>query len=346
MIKDKVSIIVPVYKSEKYLKACLDSILAQSYSNIEVVIIDDGSPDGCPEICNAYLTTDKRCVVVHKKNGGVSSARNEGLKKATGDYIVFVDSDDTLPSDSIERLYKAIADSHSQYAAGAISNGKKTYPCFNSTIDFNNEAPDLLQYLTAAGSYSPYAKIFITSIIQENNLYYNENLKCAEDALFIRQYLKYCRRIRLIPETVYYYNTQNTNSLSKKFYPEYSSYYMEKLKALDALMEKLKLTEEQKKSFIKERAVHGLKISTKHYLLCEQYDALAKYIRITIENFSPWLSMDANIKNKSLNNWWKKHSQQVESASVDEYIQSVLKEEKRSLTVVKTKKFIRKILGM
>lgn len=90
----KISVIVPIYNVEPYLKQCVDSILAQSYKNLEVILVDDGSPDNCPQICDAYVSKDTRIKVVHKKNGGLSSARNAGLDIATGEYIVFVDSDD------------------------------------------------------------------------------------------------------------------------------------------------------------------------------------------------------------------------------------------------------------
>lgn len=90
------SVIVPVYKTEKYLKRCIDSILNQTYSNLEVILIDDGSPDHCPDICDQYARNDLRVKVVHKTNGGVASARNVGLDIATGDYFTFVDSDDYI----------------------------------------------------------------------------------------------------------------------------------------------------------------------------------------------------------------------------------------------------------
>ena len=101
----KISVIVPIYKVEPYLRQCADSVLAQTYTNLEVILVDDGSPDGCGDICDAYAAKDSRVVVIHKENGGVSDARNAGLDRATGAYISFVDGDDWIAPDLIETLY-------------------------------------------------------------------------------------------------------------------------------------------------------------------------------------------------------------------------------------------------
>lgn len=103
-----ISIIVPIYKVEKYIRQCVDSIIAQSLTDIEIILVDDGSPDGCPAICDEYAQADSRVKVVHKKNGGLMSARQAGLKAATGDYIGFVDGDDWIEPDMYEHFANAI----------------------------------------------------------------------------------------------------------------------------------------------------------------------------------------------------------------------------------------------
>lgn len=103
-----ISIIVPVYKVEKYLKRCVDSILTQTYQNMEVILVDDGSPDNCGAICDRYKETDNRVVVIHKKNGGLSDARNAAIPLAKGEYISFIDSDDWVSSYYVEHLYEAV----------------------------------------------------------------------------------------------------------------------------------------------------------------------------------------------------------------------------------------------
>jgi len=105
---EKISIIIPVYNTEKYLSKCLDSIIFQTYNNLEIILVDDGSPDNCGNICDEYAKKDERVKVIHRKNGGVSSARNEGLRNATGEYISFIDSDDWIELDMYESMIKKI----------------------------------------------------------------------------------------------------------------------------------------------------------------------------------------------------------------------------------------------
>lgn len=104
-----VSVIVPVYNVEKYLRRCVDSILNQTYQNIEIILVDDGSPDNCGAICDDYQNTDYRVKVIHKKNGGLSDARNVAISQTSGEYITFVDSDDWVSPYYVEHLYKAVS---------------------------------------------------------------------------------------------------------------------------------------------------------------------------------------------------------------------------------------------
>ena len=104
-----ISVIVPVYKVEKYLRRCLDSLAAQMLEDMEIIIVDDGSPDGCPDICDEYAAKDARMKVVHKENGGLLSARKAGFAASKGDYIGFVDGDDWVEPDTFLNLYKAVA---------------------------------------------------------------------------------------------------------------------------------------------------------------------------------------------------------------------------------------------
>src|SRR5690348_8514297 len=102
----KISIIVPIYDVQKYLFKCIDSILAQTFTDYELILVNDGSPDSCGEICNEFAKKDKRIKVIHKKNGGLSSARNAGLEIAKGEYIGFIDSDDFIHNKMYEILYQ------------------------------------------------------------------------------------------------------------------------------------------------------------------------------------------------------------------------------------------------
>ena len=105
-MNDIISVIVPVYKAEKYLEKCLDSIVGQTYKDLEIILVDDGSPDSSGRICDKYAENDNRIKVIHKKNGGDSSARNAGFKEATGKYITTIDSDDWIELDAYEKMLK------------------------------------------------------------------------------------------------------------------------------------------------------------------------------------------------------------------------------------------------
>ncbi len=122
MEKGKISIIIPVFKVEKYLQECLDSLLNQTYKNLEIILVDDASPDSCPQICDAFAERDKRIAVIHKKNGGAASARNVGLDCASGEFIAFVDSDDYVDEDYISRLLCLMKEENADISVCSFSN--------------------------------------------------------------------------------------------------------------------------------------------------------------------------------------------------------------------------------
>ena len=127
-MSDLVSIIVPIYGVEEYLSKCIDSIINQTYKNLEIILVDDGSPDKCPDICDAFEKKDERIKVIHKKNGGLSDARNAGIDTAHGDYIVFVDSDDWIENTMVEHLLFACKKYNVEMATCAryITDGHST----------------------------------------------------------------------------------------------------------------------------------------------------------------------------------------------------------------------------
>ena len=112
----EVSVIIPVYNVENYVKKCIDSVINQTYTNIEIILVDDGSTDSCGSICKEYSLRDNRILVIHKKNGGLSEARNVGLSYAKGNYILFVDGDDYIEKNMIEKLYNTILSNDSDMA--------------------------------------------------------------------------------------------------------------------------------------------------------------------------------------------------------------------------------------
>jgi glycosyltransferase involved in cell wall biosynthesis len=139
----KISVIIPVYKVEPYLRQCIDSILTQSYSNLEIILVDDGSPDNCGKICDEYAEKDNRINVIHKENEGQAAARNTGINKATGEYLTFVDSDDWVAPDILELLYTSLISNNADVSCCgyylAYSNMYKTFNCSNKILVLNRE---------------------------------------------------------------------------------------------------------------------------------------------------------------------------------------------------------------
>lgn len=347
MTKPLISVIVPVYKSEKYLERCIDSILSQSYSNLEVLLIDDGSPDNCPAICDKFAELDNRVKVFHKSNGGASSARNVGIENATGDYICFVDSDDFITVNSIYSLWEGITENKCQYVEGICnilgrSKVKKIIPT-KKIISWEKNPKDLLHYLTQIGSYSPCSKIYDAKIIRDNNLRFDENLKCSEDTLFIRQYLLYCSSMVLIPSVVYIQNTHNVESLSKKFYPDFCHYYVKKMEALECLVNSLPMSDTEKKNFVFDRAVHGVYISAYHYIFnCGDGEQVILLIDAAVKALRKWLDIQGECA--SHKEWWEKNKKAVQEGSAEDIYADLLKKIRRDKTIQILKQPLKRII--
>ena len=121
-MEDLITVIVPVYKVEKYIRRCIESIINQTYRNLEIILVDDGSPDDCGKICDEYAKKDNRIKVIHKENGGLSDARNKALDLANGKYVIFVDSDDYIEKNAIGYLYKLIQKYNTDIAIGLVNS--------------------------------------------------------------------------------------------------------------------------------------------------------------------------------------------------------------------------------
>lgn len=312
MMEPLISIIVPVYKAEKYINRCIDSILSQTYKNIEVILVDDGSPDRCPEICDRYANSNNRITVLHKKNGGVSSARNTGLGKITGDYVCFVDSDDYLSNDALMNLCTAAINEKAPYVAGmcGIEGKKAVKNVIKEKRKFyvQKNPEELLSYIVENGSYSPYAKLYSAEIIQKNHIRFREDMKIAEDTVFLRTYLKFCNLVCMIPNVVYKYNEDNENSLSKKAYAEYCRLYGEKMRSIEALVETLPLTKMRKKEFLSERGINGIRLSVNHYFdHWENKTEVLLFFKDVCEQLLPWVDKTCEEKIIEKNKWWKKY---------------------------------------
>lgn len=182
-----VSIIVPVYKVENYLKRCVDSLINQSYKHIEIILVDDGSPDRCGEICDQYSLMDSRVRVIHKKNGGLSDARNYGIDIAKGDYILFVDSDDFIELDAIERLVTYAKEENLDIVCGDTYRvtEERNNTSMTKTLLFggttNNKVITGEEYLVDSINKKRYSvavwtRMYSTELIKNNHIYFKKGI--------------------------------------------------------------------------------------------------------------------------------------------------------------------------
>lgn len=217
----KVSFIVPVYKTQQFLPKCLDSLLAQTYPNIEIVVVNDGSPDDSQSIIDAYCARDHRVVSVVKPNGGLSSARNAGMRQATGDIIDFVDSDDYVDDGMAQVLVDTFSNSHPDIlvfgaACEPESAASKRIVRLLSpqTATFDAFSPELL-FCSNAQPYvwrSAYSRAFI----EKNHLSFAENVRFAEDVVFQFESYPLAQKVVVIPDRLYHYVMQE-QSLTHTF---------------------------------------------------------------------------------------------------------------------------------
>lgn len=168
-----ISVIVPVYKVEKYLRRCIDSIIAQSYDNLEIILVDDGSPDECGRICDEYASADSRIKVIHKENGGLSDARNSGTEMACGEYITFVDSDDYIAPHFIEYLYGLLTDNNADISCCCMV---KT-DC--DSADFGSEGRMQKEQVLSGKEccYALFGDLYLTLVTAWGKLYKTEIVK-------------------------------------------------------------------------------------------------------------------------------------------------------------------------
>lgn len=215
---DKVSIIVPIYQAEKYLAECLNSIIKQSYKNIEIILIEDGCFDKSGAICDEYVELDERVVVYHNKNHGVSYSRNYGIKKAKGKYILFIDSDDVIDKYYVENFIDAVTNYNCDIVVcgyekiDIINNNKKKYLVNKHDGIFSGSLKDDYR-LVEPFLLTPWGKLYKTETIKENNIFFPEDCNIAEDQIFNYQYLRLVKRYLFINKPMYKYFHRNVNSL-------------------------------------------------------------------------------------------------------------------------------------
>ena len=222
---DMISVVIPIYNSQQYLDKCLESVCRNSYRDLEIILVDDGSTDQSGLICETFAREDPRLKVFHQNNTGVSGARNLGLSVAGGKYIAFIDSDDIVEMDYFEELFKTITENTCDLAIGSIAHIRE------DTTDFLKPDDCTVRLIAPSKEdqvafcelnrffllYGPVNKLYKRSIITENRITFPIDTSYGEDLIFNFDYLMHCSKISYRKQPVYYYNHNIENSLSRKY---------------------------------------------------------------------------------------------------------------------------------
>lgn len=214
-MRPKISVIIPVYNGGKYLKRCLDSLVKQSFIDWQAICVDDGSVDDTGKILDGFADKDRRFVVIHKKNAGVSAARNDGIKKATGEYIHFMDADDTIDADYYEQMLK-FANETDIVCSGFISNNKKFPDLRYKKLHLVKTLFGKIFWTQVLSQSFVWRYLFKTDFIRKNKLNFDTSLISQEDALFVLNSLKACGQIVIVPNTYYHYLFNENSALNKQ----------------------------------------------------------------------------------------------------------------------------------
>ncbi len=244
-MSEKVSLIIPVYNAEKYLKECLDSVLEQSYKPIEIILVNDGSTDRSAEIIADYEKKEKKIKVIHQSNQGVCSARNLGMAAATGEYIVFADSDDILPYDSIEKRKENIREAdlvicrYECFDENGLKDSIQESSC--TCWDQNTAIKSVL--LDDGFGYQGYLwnKLYRRDIIADNHIEFEEGISYNEDKLFNLVYILASKKIRVSNEVVYQYRKDSGGAMNrlKNATDKDYAHIVSEFKAFDIMLDRI-----------------------------------------------------------------------------------------------------------
>ncbi len=251
----KISVIVPVYNADKWIEDCLTSIQNQSFQDFEVIIVDDGSIDQSGYICDQFASNDSRFRVIHKENSGVSESRNVALKLCVGDWVTFVDADDTLPVDSLRVRLESCLVNNTDVSVGNITEISSTgahmyhsYPFEHSVLYLDKDVQNkFLQYAIFPNNFFGGCcnKLYKRSVIIGNNIYFTKRQR-AEDWLFNIAFFEIANSVTILVESVYNYLRRENSAMSKP-YNNQIELWRESLKKKKEIIEKYKLSIDERK---------------------------------------------------------------------------------------------------
>lgn len=213
----KVTVIVPAYNVEKYIEKCIDSIMQQTYKNLEIIVVDDGSKDRTGIILDGIQLTDQRVKVIHQQNGGVSSARNAGLNEATGDYVVFVDGDDYLAADFVEYMLGLAKETRSEFCIARNFITKEGEEQNEEKLQLLSNAEGTALLLSPDMIVGCHNKMYLRDTIEKHKLRFSTELFYGEGLFFITTFSQLANSVAVGNRKVYFYRKDNQNSATTKF---------------------------------------------------------------------------------------------------------------------------------
>lgn len=218
-----ISVVVPIYNAEKYLEKCIESILNQSYTNLELILVNDGSKDNSKDICGIYTQKDCRVKYIEQENQGVSVARNTGINNASGEFVIFIDGDDYIKENLISNLFNSQIKNDADYVFSGIENCyMRDGEVINVTVDIPRQAElQIKEFLSVFEEYrrflsSPCKSLYKLSIIKENDVKFPINVHIGEDKIFVSNYLYYSKSVNAVAQAGYVYIIATANTLSSK----------------------------------------------------------------------------------------------------------------------------------
>lgn len=317
----KVSIIVPIYNVELYLKQCVASILAQTLTEIEIILIDDGSTDNCPKICDQYAAFDKRVRILHQSNAGVSSARNIGIKMAIADWIMFVDPDDWLEENAVQVLYDKAMETSSEMVVSSFYynypySQKRAVPYKGNAILFPAEKyrkyllgavlvnpschrdyfPNQMQYIISL--CHPVSRIYKKNVLKTHHIRFLENIKCYEDTLFNLEMVAVVNSVCYIFQPLYHYR--------KRISSAFSTCIDERLKCFEYLSSVTYVAPQFTYIFVIEKVFTYLHMLSKRNEPKHLPQMLATQVQMELESNSLYMSAIRSLNYGSMNTIKKK----------------------------------------
>lgn len=261
----KVSIIIPVYNTEKYVRRCLESLINQTYKNIEIIVVDNGSIDNSKIIINNFLSKDNRIKLLECEVKGASAARNKGLSIASGDYGLFVDSDDYVSPSYVENMIRKLnEDNTAMVLCDNFELWKERTDERKLFRDSNDEEIDKLTVIKEIASGAAglvCGKLFDLNIVRENNIAFDSNIKLSEDLLFFLEVAKYTEKFIHIKESLYFYDRRNENSITRRYLENAWENQMYVLNKVESVLSEINISSDDKELILNDKFKNAISFS-------------------------------------------------------------------------------------